>query len=60
MLDKLKAKIFPCEQQLREVRAEHATAARSNESAHERLKSACIAAFYPQFAHVDGKNVNPR
>lgn len=60
MLDKLKAKMFPCEQLLRQVRADHSSAARGNESAHEELKRVCINTMYPQFAHVQGKNVNPR
>lgn len=60
MLNKIINKIFPCEQLLREVRADHATAARCNEVAHEDLKRACINTMYPQFAHVQGKNVNPR
>lgn len=60
MLDKLMSKIFPCEQVLRDLRADHANAARCNETAHEGLKRACINASYPQFAHVQGKNVNPR
>lgn len=61
MLDKLKAKMFPCAEKLRQVRAEHSSAARCNESAHEELKRVCINALYPQFSHMEGKGiVNPR
>lgn len=60
MLNKIINKIFPCDQLMKELRADHASAARSNETAHEDLKRACINATYPQFAHVQGKNVDPR
>lgn len=60
MLDKIKAKIFPCENQLRALRADHASAARSNEFAHEQLRRLCdnmCPKFPPLEAH---KIVNPR
>lgn len=60
MLDKLKAKLFPCSELLRQVREDHSSAASRNQCAHEELKRVCINASYPQFAHVQGKNVNPR
>ncbi len=60
MLDKLREKLFPCSELLRQVREDHRVAVCNNASAHEDLKRVCINATYPQFAHVQGKNVNPR
>lgn len=41
MLDKLKAKIFPCETRMKEAMTSHNDAVAQNKHAHERLMAVC-------------------
>lgn len=56
MLDRLKAKIFPCEQLLRKIREDHSCATAANGKAYEDLQRVCINKLHPQFSHVEGNN----
>lgn len=60
MLDKIKARIFPCEQLLREVRAGHACAAEKNRSAFHDLRVACGGADFSHLSTDRKIIVNPR
>lgn len=60
MLDKIKSRMFPCEQLLRDVRAGHAEATGENQKAFHALRVACGGA---DFSHLSGDPrhvVNPR
>lgn len=60
MLDKLKAKIFPCEQLMRDVRAGHAAAACENRTAFNNLRIACGGADFSHLSRDPKHVVNPR
>ncbi len=64
MLGKLKAILFPCEQQMKRLMSEHQAAIHDNSAAHSRLLEVCTQGncvkknTFP--ALMEGRIVNPR